>query len=226
MAATDMTAIKSQLFEDTDAKDFPILFLVPADIDLGDKDPHAEQARIQEQRDLQRTHKDSAILYDIEDSKKAIFAKRPRGRPRGSRAAKEKCSCSNCEAWRRSGLWSETHRCDQCGKTFRVWGHYKAHLLNHNGTRPHPCSECNKSFVRLEDLRRHFLLHGAEFRFQCDKCDKMFYRADHLKNHKKCETKQKWQFLRFLHNVAYLSTIRISRHINPCHGFFDSKCEK
>ena len=104
--------------------------------------------------------------------------------------AKEKCSCSNCEAWRRSGSLSETHRCDQCGKTFRVWGHYKAHLLNHNGTRPHGCSECNKSFVRLEDLRRHFLSHGAEFRFQCDKCDKMFYRADHLKNHKKCETKQ------------------------------------
>ena len=164
--------------ENKDVSNFPILILVPAHTDT----PTCKEQSKEQQE--QRACKDNSAP-DNEWPTKDIFEKRQRGRPKGSKRAEENCSCSNCGSWRKTGLRSGAHNCAQCGKVFPVWGHYKAHMMNHGRMRPHCCTECSKSFVRLEDLRRHFVTHG-DFKFKCHKCGKQFFRDDHLKKHKKC----------------------------------------
>ena len=171
-----------------DVINFPILILVPAHTNITTCKPGAGGSQtefVKEEQQEERACKDISPP-DNDWSSRSIFEKRQRGRPKGSKRAEENCSCSNCASWRKTGLCSGAHDCAQCGKVFRVWGHYKAHMMNHGRMRPHCCTECSKSFVRLEDLRRHFVTHG-DFKFKCHKCGKQFFRDDHLKKHKKCE---------------------------------------
>ena len=182
--------------EENVEKGFPILILVPADNDQltpgttckSEAQPSflelVKQTR-GEVREGKKAHEDISAPDD-DNYSRGIFEKRQRGRPKGSKRAEENCSCSNCGFWRKTELRSGVHNCGQCGKVFHVWGHYKAHMMNHSSSRPHCCTECSKSFVRLEDLRRHFVTHG-DFKFKCEKCGKQFFRAEHLKKHKKCE---------------------------------------
>ena len=177
--------------ENKDVTNLPILILVPAHTDIipgTTRKPGARGSQVElvkEEQEEERACKDISPP-DNDWSSRSIFEKRQRGRPKGSKRAEENCSCSNCASWRKTGLRSGAHDCAQCGKVFHVWGHYKAHMMNHGRMRPHCCTECSKSFVRLEDLRRHFVTHG-DFKFKCHKCGKQFFRDDHLKKHKKCE---------------------------------------
>ena len=170
---------------------FPILFLVPAHNEITPGTTYTpgaqpSQAELGKQENWEQQDVKDTPLPDNDESSRGIFRKRKRGRPKGSKRAEENCSCSNCGSWRKTGLLSRIHICGQCGKNFPIWGHYKAHMMNHGSKRPHCCSECSKSFVRLEDLRRHFVTHG-DFKFKCHKCDKHFFRTEHLRKHKKCE---------------------------------------
>ena len=186
---------KDKKFEES----FPILILVPADTNqitprtiCKPEEAQASQVelaeQIKEEEDKQQVKKpDSDISApDNDENSRGIFKNRKRGRPKGSKRAETNCPCSNCSSWRKTELRSGAHNCGQCGKMFGVWGHYKAHMMNHDSRRPHCCTECSKSFVRLEDLRRHFVTHG-DFKFKCNQCEKQFFRAEHLKKHKKCE---------------------------------------
>ena len=175
---------------------FPILILVPVHTDqltpgTTFKPEPSQVELVKQTRDEEKEDEVNKGVKDIsapgnEKCSRGIFEKRPRGRPKGSKRAEQNCSCSNCGSWRKTELRSGVHNCGQCGQMFRVWGHYKAHMMNHESRRPHCCTECSKSFVRLEDLRRHFVTHG-DFKFKCETCEKQFFRAEHLKKHKKCE---------------------------------------
>ena len=174
-------------------KGIPILIFVPADTEqltpgTTCKPEEAQPSQVElvkQSRDKEKEDEEQVKKGDA-DCSRGIFEKRQRGRPKGSKRAEQNCSCSNCGSWRQTELRSGVHNCGQCGKMFRVWGHYKAHMMNHGSRRPHSCTECSKSFVRLEDLRRHFVTHG-DFKFKCETCEKQFFRAEHLKKHKKCE---------------------------------------
>ena len=175
--------------DDKGFQNLPILTLIPADIPTGDQPAgkvKLEEVEEKEEKPVKGANKDNCEADALGGSSLGIFEKKPRGRPKGSKRAEENCSCSNCVSWREHRLLSvQAHDCGQCGKMFRVWGHYKAHMIGHGTTRPHCCTECSKSFVRLEDLRRHFGTHGADFKFECQKCKKQFLRADNLKSHTK-----------------------------------------
>ena len=185
--------------ENEAVQNFPILILVPAHTDItpgttctrGAQPTQAElvkETRDQENWEQQEVKRDLEDIsaHDDNESSRGIFKQRKRGRPKGSKRAEENCSCSNYGSWRKTGLLSRIHSCGECGKMFPIWGHYKAHMMNHGSRRPHCCTKCSKSFVRLEDLRRHFVTHG-DFKFKCQKCEKQFFRVEHLKKHRKCE---------------------------------------
>ena len=117
------------------------------------------------------------------------ITKRKRGRPVGSKPARDLCTCSICTNKRNNivGLASKGHKCNKCDKIINKWCHFQAHMRSHEGIRPYVCmvQNCSSAFIRSDDLERHMKCHSSIARFTCPKCGKTFIRTDHYKTHMK-----------------------------------------
>ena len=114
-----------------------------------------------------------------------------RGRPFGSKLAKDLCSCSICTNKKHNivELAGNSHKCNKSDKIINKWGNFQDHMRSHEGIRPYACmvQNCSSAFVRSADLERHMNCHSLIVRFTCPKCGKTFIRTDHHKRHlKKC----------------------------------------
>ena len=76
------------------------------------------------------------------------------------------------------------HKCDECGKSFKL----KSYLTAHKGThmsdddKPFQCEYCAKKFVNRKRLRNHVTSHNNETPYPCDYCGMSF--GTHIKRRK------------------------------------------
>ena len=76
------------------------------------------------------------------------------------------------------------HECALCDKKFKLKHNLLCHMqsLHGNNNRPHKCEECGRAFKIAAYLTSHKLTHLAK-RFTCPICDKSFTRKCHLNKH-------------------------------------------
>lgn len=76
------------------------------------------------------------------------------------------------------------HKCGECGKTYRQYGHLLKHKISHNPDhRPHMCDICGKRFSYIDSLKSHKKLHMDLPPCQCQDCGRTFARQELLKQH-------------------------------------------
>ena len=101
--------------------------------------------------------------------------------------------CENCgQSFRQlNGLRShessckkqERYKCKVCDKKFNYKHILKQHELMHSGVRPYECQVC---FIRVRDpknLKRHMRIHEDTYPYQCPHCPKKYRFSNTLKKH-------------------------------------------
>ncbi|KAJ8311511.1 hypothetical protein KUTeg_010866, partial [Tegillarca granosa] len=94
----------------------------------------------------------------------------------------------NTKTWlrrhRRTHTNERPHKCEECGKTYRQYGHLLKHKISHNPEhRPHMCDICGKTFSYIDSLKSHKKLHLDLPPCQCQDCGRTFARVELLKQH-------------------------------------------
>ncbi|KAJ2938613.1 hypothetical protein O0L34_g11925 [Tuta absoluta] len=82
------------------------------------------------------------------------------------------------------------HKCDVCGRSFKMLQKLKTHMVTHSNVRSHYCVECDKSFKTRTALNLHFrtvVAHNQtdrqQYLFNCPQCDKRFPHKKALARH-------------------------------------------
>ena len=82
-------------------------------------------------------------------------------------------------------------KCNDCGKCFRQKSYLKLHNLIHTNELPHSCDSCPKRFRLVDSLRRHMVIHSDQQPFSCELCGRKFKCKRSLKRHQVTHTKEK-----------------------------------
>ncbi|XP_043357612.1 uncharacterized protein LOC119847436 [Dermochelys coriacea] len=78
--------------------------------------------------------------------------------------------------------------CAECGKKFNCPAHLKTHQRSHTREKPYSCGECGKLFGYLCTLTTHQRTHTGEGLFPCDECGKTFTSPSDLNKHQRSHT--------------------------------------
>jgi len=77
------------------------------------------------------------------------------------------------------------HRCEVCGKRFKLKGNLKRHILMHTGEKLFLCDLCDQSFTRKEHMETHRRIHTGEKPYVCEMCSMAFSDKTGLRSHMK-----------------------------------------
>ncbi|GJQ81000.1 hypothetical protein Trydic_g23429 [Trypoxylus dichotomus] len=83
------------------------------------------------------------------------------------------------------------HKCEICGKAFKIIFSLQKHIKMHNNEKSHVCEICGKSFIDLGALTNHRRIHSNEKNFLCKTCGKEFTYKRSLKVHMQVHTNEK-----------------------------------
>uniref|UniRef100_A0A2I3HLP0 Zinc finger and BTB domain containing 17 n=1 Tax=Nomascus leucogenys TaxID=61853 RepID=A0A2I3HLP0_NOMLE len=82
---------------------------------------------------------------------------------------------------------SVIHKCEECGKSYRLISLLNLHKKRHSGEARYRCEDCGKLFTTSGNLKRHQLVHSGEKPYQCDYCGRSFSdptsKMRHLETH-------------------------------------------
>lgn len=83
------------------------------------------------------------------------------------------------------------HKCEICGKAFKLIGHLKRHVVCHTGEKQYVCEVCERPFADTSTLRKHCRTHTGQKNFKCEICEKTFSQRSHMKTHLLIHTGEK-----------------------------------
>ncbi|CAK1549466.1 unnamed protein product [Leptosia nina] len=82
--------------------------------------------------------------------------------------------------------------CNYCNGKFVFKSNLEEHIKSHLGLKTHMCENCGKGFIKQRALRLHLrTAHSTNDRIKCKHCDKMYKNEDTLRHHMREVTRAK-----------------------------------
>ena len=94
-----------------------------------------------------------------------------------------KCTTSNVSENTGIALSERPHKCEHCGKSFKMKSHLSDHVRIHTGERPFECKVCGRRFTQSSGLTSHRRVHTGQRPYTCKHCGRSFRQSGSLQTH-------------------------------------------
>ncbi|XP_060937813.1 zinc finger protein 658B [Limanda limanda] len=124
--------------------------------------------------------------------------------------------------WRSDGIGIETHKCSECGKTFRHRSVLELHMRIHSKDKPYQCKECGKSFRFSSYLQQHVIIHTGQKPYKCPDCGKDFAFLQNMRTHQKLHQEKPFRCTNC--RKGYSDETQLQQHMLSHNGDKPHKC--
>lgn len=143
-------------------------------------------------------------------------------------APETKLSSSTAEkvqgSLRGDGLGVKSHKCPECGKTFRHRSVLELHMRIHSKDKPYQCKVCGKGFRFSSYLQQHLIIHSGKKPYKCPDCGRDFAFLQNMKTHQKLHQEKPFKCTSC--SKGYSNESQLKRHMLSHKGDRPHKCEQ
>lgn len=125
---------------------------------------------------------------------------------------------------RGDGLGVKSHKCPECGKTFRHRSVLELHMRIHSKDKSYQCKVCGKGFRFSSYLRQHLIIHSGKKPYKCPDCGRDFAFLQNMKTHQKLHQEKPFKCTSCI--KGYSNESQLKRHMLSHRGDRPHKCEQ